>query len=96
MYMQFYSFFSKSKLFSPNQFGIREKQSCIHAVCEVTDYIWSEIDGKKNSDNACFIDFRKAFNILDHTILPLKREKYGFRGPISISWRPTCQTVGNT
>ena len=81
IYKQMYSFFTKNKLFSSNQFGFREKRSCIHAVCEVTDYIRSKID-ERSSGNACFIDIKKAFDTIDHKILLFKIEKYGFRGPI--------------
>ena len=78
IYKQMYTFFSKNKLFSSIQFGFREKRGCIHAVCEVTDYIRRKID-ERSSGNA---DIRKVFDTLDHKILLFKMEKYGFRGLI--------------
>ena len=95
LYKQIYRFLSRNKPFPPSQFSFREKRSCIHAVCEVTDYIRSKID-ETRSGNACFIDIRKAFDTLDHKTLFFKNmEKYGFRG-YTISRRTICQTVGNT
>ena len=41
----------------------------------------SKID-ERSKGNACFIDIRKAFDTLEHKILLLKLDKYGFRGPI--------------
>ena len=41
----------------------------------------NEIEAK-NKGQACFIDLQKAFDTLDHEILMIKLEKYGFRGTI--------------
>ena len=75
------SFFTKNKLFSSNQSGFRSKRSCSHAIAEVTDYIRNEID-KRGSGIACFIDLKKAFDTLDHSILLEKLYRYGFTGPV--------------
>ena len=63
------------------QFGFRAKRSCVHAIISVTDYMREEMD-KKNSGQACFLDLKKAFDSLEHSVLMNKLYSDGFRGPI--------------
>ena len=80
LYSRMVNFFNTNKLFSPMQFGFRAKHSCVHAIVSITDYMRDEID-KRNSGQACFLDLKKAFDSLDHTVLMNKLYSYGFRGP---------------
>ena len=66
---QMYKIFSKkrSTFHSINLTSEIKQRSCVHAICEVTDYNWNKIDNRSNG-NACFIDFKKAFGTLYHSI----------------------------
>ena len=68
LYNRMVQFFVNRKLFASEQFGLRKKRSCVHAISTVTDYIREKID-KKSTGQACFIDLQKAFDTLDHSIL---------------------------
>ena len=49
------------------------------AVVYLTQHLYEALDSKSHSI-AVFVDFRKAFDTLNHRILLAKLEKYGFRG----------------
>ena len=46
----------------------RSKISCTDAIGAITDFI-RDVIGKKLIGQACFIDFQKAFDAVDHKIL---------------------------
>ena len=56
--------------------------SCVQAIVKVTKYLREQID-KKMTEQACFIDLKKVFEILNHEILLHKLENCGFRGKIT-------------
>ena len=51
-----------------NQHGFRKKHSTIHAVGQITNYIHKNMD-RKLPVMAAFIDFRKAFDCVQHSVL---------------------------
>ena len=55
--------------------------SCNNGIISVTEYMRDEID-KKSTSQACFIDLKKAFDTLDHSLMLDKIEKYGFSGKV--------------
>ena len=59
---------SAEDAFYPFQFGFRERQSASHALISMTETIRNTAD---NGNCGCgvFIDLKKAFNTVNHSIL---------------------------
>ena len=51
-----------------NQHGFRKGHSTIHSIAQLTNYVNLKMD-KRQSTVAAFIDFRKAFDCVQHSIL---------------------------
>ena len=77
-------FINKNKLLYKYQFGFRKDHSTYMALIILIDKITSTLD---NGDFtiAVLIDFRKAFDTVDHEILLDKLYHYGIRG-IAFDW----------
>ena len=79
VYSCLYKFFENNKLVYNLQFGFRKKHSTTHAQIHLTKKIWEQLDGGKYGCGI-FVDFQKAFDTVDHTILTQKLNYYGVRG----------------
>ena len=79
IYKRMLVFINKNNTIIPEQFGFREKFSCIHAILRVTEFMRKTIE-TKNMALALFIDLRKALDTVNHCILLEKFCAYGFRG----------------
>ena len=77
------SFFDKHNIYR-KQFGFRKKHSTRHTILMITDRIQRAIKEGKYSCGI-FLDFSKAFDTVDHSILIKKLIHYGIRG-IAIQW----------
>ena len=75
-------FLEKYQLFSNKQFRFRPKRSRAYAIASVTELMRNVIESQKTGF-ACFIDFQKAFDTIDHSLLMKKLQNLGFRGKIN-------------
>ena len=94
-------FFNKNSSFYDFQFGFREGHSTSHALQETVNTIRSHLDTGENV-MGLYLDLKKAFDTVDHTILLQKLYHYGVRGlaynVISsyLSNRKQCMYVNGT
>ena len=66
-------------IFTKNQAAFRKLYSTITSLINSTDNWYSTMD-KREVSLAIFLDLKKAFDTVDHTILLAKLEKYCVRG----------------
>ena len=78
MHKRLYNFLQEHNILFENQFGFRKNNSTTYALIEITEKIKDSIDDKKYGCGI-FIDFRKAFDTVNHVILLSKLEHYGIR-----------------
>ncbi|VDH90713.1 Hypothetical predicted protein, partial [Mytilus galloprovincialis] len=72
-----YKYLSKLKLLHPTQSGFRPQHSCQTALINIIDK-WLQEMNDGNLNLAILLDFKKAFDLVDHDILCLKLKIYGF------------------
>ena len=74
-----YNFLEKYSLLFEKQYGFRMKMSTNHALIEITNKIQEACD-KGSFTCGVFLDFKKAFDTVNHNILLHKLNHYGVRG----------------
>ena len=73
-----YNFLNEHSILFSNQFGFRKNNSTSTALIQITEKIKESID-KSKYGCGIFIDLRKAFDTVNHSILLSKMEHYGVR-----------------
>ena len=81
---QLYNYFDHFDLFSNAQYGFRKRLSTKKALIDATQYIYNNLD-KGETVISFFLDFKKAFDCVDHVILLNKLSSYGVRG-VALQW----------
>ena len=77
IHYQIVSFLDEQELLSRNQHGFRKGKSTSSAIMELTRKLFSNYN--QNLNTSCvFIDYKKAFETLDHKILLKKLARFGF------------------
>ena len=71
VYSRLYKFFEDNKLVYNLQFGFRQKHSTTHPLIHLVEKIREQLDSGKYGCGI-FVDFQKAFDTVDHTILTQK------------------------
>lgn len=61
-------YLNKYKIIHESQSGFRQKHSCQTALVKLIDR-WMECIDSGDIVGALFVDFRKAFDVVDHSIL---------------------------
>ena len=71
-------FILQNNIFSPCQFGFRKGISTQDAVVNLSEYFYDTLN-RKEVGIGVFIDYTKAFDTINHSILISKMYKYGIR-----------------
>ena len=74
----------ENNLFNPNQHGFRSGRSCLSQLLEQYDLILNILDEDANAD-VVYLDFSKAFDKVDHSIVLRKIKKLGIDGKL-LQW----------
>ena len=79
VYKYVVDFLDDNNIFYQYQFGFRKHHSTSHAIITLVERVTKALDTGKYIVGV-FLDLKKAFDTVDHSILLKKLEKYGIRG----------------
>ena len=84
MLSRLWKFINKFNILTPQQYGFIKGKSTEDAVVSLTEELYKNLNSYNHSI-AVFVDFKKAFDTVDHQIMLDKLEAYGIRGP-ELAW----------
>ena len=90
VYKRTKSFIEENNILCTPQYGFRQGHSMEHATLDIVSRIQSSMDAGAFSCGV-FIDLKKAFDTVDHSILFHKLDFHGFRGIINVWFRSYLQ-----
>ena len=73
------TYFDKYSIISPQQYGFQKGRSTTDAMINLTEHIYSALNDRQHNCTV-LIDFKKAFDTVNHEILIKKLHHYGIRG----------------
>jgi hypothetical protein len=74
---QILEYLKETNILSPNQYGFRENYSCEAALHDIISHL-NTVRSKRLICMLLFIDFKKAFDLVDSNLLLLKLQQLGF------------------
>ena len=78
------SFLEQHNIISRHQYGFQRNKSTTDALSDLFEKIYDNLDNKQHT-LAIYLDFRKAFDTVNHTILLKKLSSVGIRG-VAHNW----------
>ena len=84
IHFQLMNYFEENKYLHKNQNGFRKNCSTLTAIHNVLRHVYDAYDSGLNT-SCIFVDYKKAFETLDHEILLKKLKLYGFSNH-SLAW----------
>ena len=82
IYNRMNQYLTKCQILQNCQFGFRSNRSTIDALITLIEEVRQDWESNNTKTQCTFIDLKKAFDTVDHTLLLEKCEAYGFRGPV--------------
>ena len=79
VYKQLYTYFEQNNILYEHQYGFRKHMSTVQALLNHMQFIYDSIDSG-NFVTSVFLDFKRAFDIVDHKILLSKLDFYRIKG----------------
>ena len=84
VHKQLFRYLNINSILHENQYGFRANKNTTQAILNHLQYLYNNIDSNYIVFSL-FLDFRKAFDCVDHLILLSKLKSYGIRG-IANNW----------
>ena len=77
--MRFNNFFLNFNVINQNQFGFQSRKCTEHAIIRLLDTLYESINKNQFAIEVC-VDYKRAFDTINHNILIKKLELLGIRG----------------